>query len=76
MFSLLVFCLCLLMINGKYYQPDRQNNPGADKSSTKCRAACVKPCPKYCSAQVCKDQGPDFARTPKCICICPVPFTQ
>ena len=76
--SQLIFILCVLLINGKFYQPKRRCNlnydPEVDATNDGCRTACNAACAENCEpAKLCEEFGADFARSKTaCIsCICP-----
>ena len=80
-FSLIIFTLCALLVNGKFYQPKRKcglsYDPKVDDTPGGCKGACDKACEENCEpAELCKEFGADFTRTKtKCLaCICPEPI--
>ena len=80
-FSLFIFILCALLINGKFYQPKRRcglsYDPEVDDTTEGCRTACNAICEDNCQpTELCQEFGADFTRTKsKCIsCICPEPI--
>ena len=77
-FSLIVFTLCILLINGQFYQPQRNGDPEQnrkiDTTYTGCKDACNRACEANCKpAELCQELGADITRSrTKCTsCICP-----
>ena len=68
-FSLFIFTLCVLLINGQSYKPNRVlSNP-----RNECQDACNDACEQNCGSTICAGQNADIVvGRSTCRCLCPV----
>jgi hypothetical protein len=78
--SLIIFYLCLLMINGEIRYHPKEPSQDHDKPSMRTFVkACKEACPDYCSKKLCDgDDDPGVVRfgDTSYECLCPEPWKK
>lgn len=72
-FSLIIICISVLMINGQPAGPLRYF---VDSSVADCAKKCKQYCPEKCSPELCAEADPDVYKSPYACLGCSCPYDE